>query len=80
MSNQDFNSRVLSTQQKLYRFALRMLGSVQEAEDVVQEVLLIMWKKRTDLSKIVNMEAWCMRITKNLCRLDKLKSGLQSTA
>lgn len=74
MSTKDFNGRVLATQQKLYRFALRMLGSVQEAEDVVQEVLVIMWKRRSELPSISNIEAWCMRVTKNLS-LDKLKAG-----
>ena len=73
MNINDFTSRVLSSQHKLYRFALRMLGSVQEAEDVVQEVLAQMWDQRQMLPTLKNAEAWCMRIVKNRS-LDKLKA------
>ncbi|MFT6810343.1 MAG: DNA-directed RNA polymerase specialized sigma24 family protein, partial [Saprospiraceae bacterium] len=30
------------------------------AEDVVQEVLIKVWKKKSELSAIENIEAWCM--------------------
>lgn len=70
----DFHQRVLPVQHKLYRFALRILGSTQEAEDVVQEVLMRVWQRRTEMQGWHNMEAWCMRMAKNLS-LDQLKSG-----
>ena len=73
MAIQDFPNSILKTQNKLYRFALRILGSVQEAEDVVQEVLMKVWEKRLDLGNIHNKEAWCMRMVKNKS-LDKLKA------
>jgi RNA polymerase sigma-70 factor (ECF subfamily) len=57
---------------RLYRFALRMLGDVTEAEDVVQEVLVRLWNNREQMNQVQNMEAWCMRITKNLS-LDHLR-------
>ncbi len=60
-----FYSQVLNSQHKLYRFALRMLGSVQEAEDVVQEVFLSVWDKGSQVATIQNPEAWCMRAVKN---------------
>ena len=43
-----------------------------EAEDVVQEVLVKIWKKEKELEHIENFEAWCMTVTKNLS-LDKLR-------
>ena len=43
-----------------------------EAEDVVQEVLVKVWKKEKDLKGIENFEAWCMTVTRNLA-LDKLR-------
>lgn len=58
---------------KLYRFALRFLNDEDEARDVVQEVLIKVWNKRENMDQLENMEAWCMRITRNLS-LDKLKS------
>jgi len=47
-------------------------GSSEEAKDVVQETMIKVWNGR-DLAEVQNMEAWCMRITKNLS-LDKLRS------
>jgi len=68
----DFHQRVLPVCDKLYRFSYRLLGNVEEAEDVVQEVLLKVWNKRHEMHTYLNMEAWCMRLTKNLS-LDKLR-------
>ncbi len=73
MSLEAFKTRVLPVKDKLYRFALRMVKSEPEAQDIVQEVLIKVWNRRSDLDQLENMEAWCMRITKNLS-LDRLKS------
>lgn len=67
-----FETLVLPTKNKLFRFAFRLLGSSEEAKDVVQEVLIKLWNGREQLSEVQNMEAWCMRITKNLS-LDRLR-------
>jgi len=72
MNLEDFETRVLPAKNKLYRFAFRLLGSSDEAKDVVQETMIKVWNGR-DLAEVQNMEAWCMRITKNLS-LDKLRS------
>ena len=69
-----FQNRVLPAKNKLFRFALRMLGNDEEARDVVQEVFIKVWNGREQLADIQNMEAWCMRITRNLS-LDKLRSN-----
>jgi len=58
---------------KLFRFAFRMLGDTEEAKDVVQEALIKVWNGRSQMDTIQNMEAWCMRITKNLS-LDRIRS------
>ncbi|MBK5280104.1 MAG: RNA polymerase sigma factor [Bacteroidia bacterium] len=73
MNLEAFENRVLPTKNKLFRFAFRMLGSSEEAKDVVQEVLIKVWNGREQMAEVQNMEAWCMRITKNLS-LDKLRS------
>ncbi len=72
MNLEDFETRVLPAKNKLFRFALRLLGSSEEAKDVVQETMIKVWNGR-DMAEVQNMEAWCMRITKNLS-LDKLRS------
>ena len=43
------------------------------AEDVVQDLYVKLWQNKKELSKVMNMEAFAMRITKNYC-LDLLKS------
>ena len=68
-----FEARVLPVKNKLFRFAFRLLGSSEEAKDVVQEVFIKVWSGRDQMEQIQNMEAWCMRITRNLS-LDKLRS------
>lgn len=68
-----FESRVLPVKNKLFRFAFRLLGSSEEAKDVVQDVFIRVWNGRDQMATIDNMEAWCMRITRNLS-LDKIRA------
>src|SRR2546421_11109572 len=49
----------------------RMLGSLHDAEDLVQETLLRAWEKRAPLTSPESYRAWLYRIAPNLC-LDTL--------
>jgi RNA polymerase sigma factor (sigma-70 family) len=63
-----FHQQILPVRNKLYRFALRITGSVHEAEDVVQDVLTKAWKTSEEpesAAQIRNWEAWCMTLTHN---------------
>ena len=61
-----FHQHIFPIRHKLYRFALRITGSVHAAEDVVQEVLERIWKTSSEQTKgIQNWEAWCMTLTRN---------------
>ncbi len=51
---------------------MRLLNHREEAEDVVQEVFLKVWKMRDELEKYRSVEALMMTMTRNMC-LDKLK-------
>ena len=72
MDIEAFENRVLPTKNKLFRFALRFLGSEEEAKDIVQEVFIRVWNGRQQMAQVQNWEAWCMRITKNLS-LDRIR-------
>ena len=72
MNLETFQNQVFPVKNKLFRFAFRLLGSSEEAKDVVQEVFIKVWNGREQLDEIENIEAWCMRITKNLS-LDRLR-------
>jgi len=73
MSIEAFKSRVLPAKDKMYRFAKRLLNDEEEAKDIVQEAMIRVWNKRDEMHTYLNMEAWCMRIVRNLS-LDRLKS------
>ncbi|MDH3650548.1 MAG: sigma-70 family RNA polymerase sigma factor [Saprospiraceae bacterium] len=73
MSLQTFNEQILPLKDKLYRFSLRIVGSAQDAEDVVQEVMVKIWKKRDVWHEWTSIEAMCMTITRNLS-IDKKRS------
>ena len=72
MNLETFQSLVFPVKNKLYRFAFRLLGNNEEAKDVVQDVFIKVWNDREELGEVRNIEAWCMRITKNLS-LDRLR-------
>lgn len=75
MDANDFKRRFLPYHQKLYRVAFRLMGNAQDAEDMVQETYLKLWKKREELPPdIGNVEAYCVTLTKNLC-LDALRAS-----
>jgi RNA polymerase sigma-70 factor (ECF subfamily) len=72
MSNQDAADSFDPLRPKLVRIAYRMLGSVAEAEDTVQDAFL-RWLD-TDRSAVREPEAFLRRIVTRLC-LDALKSA-----
>ena len=69
---------VLPYKDKLYRFAKSMVGNSFDAEDVIQEVLVRIWKKKEQFVEIDNKEAWCMTVTRNLS-IDKIRSRKNKT-
>ena len=78
MDIREYKTTILPIKNKLYRFTLGIIKDTAEAQDVVQEVLIKVWNKRDELDHINNIEAWCMRLTKNLA-IDKLRSKHRRT-
>jgi len=77
MNFEIFQSQVLPTKNKLFRFTSRLLGNEEDAKDVVQEVFVKVWNGGK-LDNVQNWEAWCMRIAKNLS-LDRLRVNKRRT-
>lgn len=68
MDANDFKEQFLPYQRRLYRVAFLLMGNAEDAEDMVQEAYLKLWKKRNELpSDIDSMEAYCVTLIKNLC-------------
>ncbi|UQS24927.1 sigma-70 family RNA polymerase sigma factor [Amycolatopsis thermalba] len=54
-------------QGRMYRLALRMLGSAGDAEDVVQEVFLTVWRRLEQLADDRAFVGWLYRSVTNRC-------------
>ncbi len=72
MSREEFQHTVLPMRDKLFRFSFRFLMNREDAQDVVQDVMLKVWENSNEGGKILNIEAWCMTMTRNKS-LDLLK-------
>lgn len=73
----EFKRLYLPFQPKLYRVAYAILRDNQEAEDIVQEVYLKLWNRRNDLPLARCSEAYCVTMTRNMCRdMLRAKSGV----
>lgn len=57
---------ILPLKNTMYRLALRITLNSQEAEDVVQDVVIKMWNNRENLESVDNLEAYAMRMARNL--------------
>ena len=68
MDANDFKRKFLPYHRKLYRAAFHLMGNTQDAEDMVQEAYLKLWKRRDELpTDIANLEAYCVTLVKHVC-------------
>jgi RNA polymerase sigma factor (sigma-70 family) len=58
---------------KLYRFAYSIVGNSFDAEDIIQDLMIKIWKRQEEYKLIENKEAWCMTVTRNLS-IDKTRA------
>lgn len=72
MKKVSFRNDVLPLKNQLFRLALRITLSREEAEDIVQDTMIKVWDKRYEWSNIDSIEAYSLRICRNLS-LDRLK-------
>lgn len=72
MNHQTFIRLINPVKDKIYRLALRLLVSMEAAEDATQEVIIKLWSRNDKLNDYANLEAFAMTVTKNYC-LDQLK-------
>lgn len=73
MDKETFTRAVEQYQNSIYRLALHTLGSGADAEDVVQEVFLRLFRRDEAFESEEHLRRWLLRVGANLCR-DVLKS------
>ena len=73
MNAEEFKREYYALHPKLYRIAFALLNDAADAEDMLQDTYCKLWGMRTELSNVLQPEAFCVRLIKNLC-LDFLRS------
>ena len=62
-----FKLDYLPLQPAMQRMAEHLLGSEEDAADVVQDCFVTLWEEREKLRRVVNREAWCIMLVKRRC-------------
>lgn len=63
---------------ELTSFCYRMLGSITDADDAVQETYIRVWKNWNSFRQEASYKTWTYRIASNIC-LDKLRQAKRRT-
>lgn len=79
MELNEFKISVLPLRKKLLELARRLVEDDDDAEDIVQEVLLKLWSHRTELKQCQSIEAFAMTTTRNAC-IDLMRTRHKSDA
>lgn len=74
----DIKRDILPLKNIMYRLALRITLNSQEAEDVVQDVIIKLWKQQSGGAHIDNLEAYTLRMVRNLA-LDRQRMKVNQT-
>ena len=72
MTQQTFKETVFCLKDEMYRFAKRFVLSSDEAQDIVQDLMLKFWQKKEELSQLTSLKSYVLRAVKNEC-LNRLK-------
>jgi RNA polymerase sigma-70 factor (ECF subfamily) len=67
MEQEQFKQEVLPLRAQLLFYAQRLVGDLEDAEDVIQEVFLKLWYMRDELGDYTSVPALSVQITKRLC-------------
>lgn len=68
----DFRTDLLPLKDKVFRLALRITASRDEAEDITQDVLLRVWERRDEMPAVASLEAYVLTAAHNTA-LDRLR-------
>lgn len=72
MTQETFKDTVFILKNEMCRFAKRFVMSSDEAEDVVQDLMVKFWQKKDELEKFGNLKSYALKSVRNEC-LNRLK-------
>lgn len=72
MTHETFKDTVFILRDEMFRFAKRFVTSNDEAEDVVQDLMMKFWQKKEELERFGNLKAYALKSVRNEC-LNRLK-------
>lgn len=72
MTHEQFRDTVFILKDEMYRFAKKFVTSSDEAEDVVQDLMMKFWQTKEKLSEYGSLKSFIMKCVKNEC-LNRLK-------
>ena len=67
MTPEEFIKTYIPQGEGLHRVAYRLLGSWEEAEDVVQDLYIKLWGRLDELDHVKSPQAWSLILLRNLC-------------
>ncbi len=80
MTLQEFETTARELRPLMYDVGLRYFHSQDDAEDVAQESLLLLWKYCEKIDASRNIKALAVKVAKNCCISMKRKKALKLTA
>ncbi|QTD36473.1 RNA polymerase sigma factor [Polaribacter batillariae] len=72
MKTKDFENKILSLSDQVYRMVYRMLQNHESSEDAVQEIMIKLWDKRKKIRNHPNIPGFVFLTARNYC-FDLLK-------
>ena len=72
MNQETFKNTVFSHKDEMFRFAKSFLVSSDEAQDLVQDLMLKFWQKKDELASFSNLKSYLLKSVRNEC-LNRLK-------
>ncbi|MBQ0063697.1 MAG: RNA polymerase sigma factor [Prevotella sp.] len=66
MKRISFQNDILPLKNQLYRLALRITMTKEDAEDIVQDTLIRVWNRREEWDKIDSLQAYSLTVCRNL--------------
>lgn len=72
MTQETFRNTVFILRDEMFRFAKRFVMSSDEAEDIVQDLMIKFWQKKDELETFGNLKSYALKSVRNEC-LNRLK-------